>query len=89
MPRMRFDYNRGERAGMKVWIDRKQCQGSELCTEFASPLIRTDDEYIAYLPDSTDPDGGSSAAVEVPERMVENVLTAVKQCPSQCIHVID
>jgi ferredoxin len=74
---------------MKVWIDRKQCQGSELCTEFAGAVIKTDDQYIAYLPDAADPDGGESDAVEVPVHLIENVLTAAKQCPSQCIHTLD
>jgi ferredoxin len=74
---------------MRVWIDRKQCQGSELCTEFAAPFIKTDDEYVAFLPTSPDPDGGAQAAVDVPDDMIENVATAAKQCPAQCIHVLD
>ncbi|MFE1796039.1 ferredoxin [Streptomyces sp. NPDC059517] len=75
---------------MRVWVDRKLCQGSELCMELAGSVFATDDEYVSYvkLAEQGHPADCEARAAEVADEQAEDVRQAARECPSQCINLI-
>jgi ferredoxin len=76
---------------VRVWIDQEQCQNSGLCEVNAPEAFAIGDDDLAYVRSgplvlST---GGEGAVATVPVDAEDAVADAAKECPGQCIHVLD
>lgn len=73
---------------MRVWIERDECQGSEMCVETVGEIFATDEAYVSYVRLGDETDGVSpDSAIEVPENLRSRLRSAAAECPAQCIHV--
>jgi ferredoxin len=78
-------------SNVKVWLDSKACLTSGQCEETAPLVFQIGDDYQARLrrkPDSPEV-AGEAGAVDVPEELLDDVEQAARECPAQCIHLID
>jgi len=73
-----------------VWIDQDLCTGDGLCSDFAPEVFILLDDGIAYVKDGetigNDP-GGAGSVVPVPSGLLGAVITAVEECPGECIFI--
>jgi ferredoxin len=76
---------------MKVWIDQSECQNSGLCEEAAPGLFGLDGSDIAHVrgPDGSLLAGGEQDQAVVPASLFAAAEEAARECPGQCIYVID
>jgi ferredoxin len=76
---------------MRVWIDQAKCQNSGLCEETEPALFKIGNDFLAYvkqdgvvlLP------GGEACHAVVPGNLEDAAEEAARECPSQCIHLVD
>jgi ferredoxin len=74
---------------MNVWIDQDVCTGDGLCEE-TCPSIFVLDDGIAYVRGPgghPNQPGGITAAVPVPDHLLDSVLDAAENCPGECIFI--
>lgn len=78
------------RRSLQVWIDQDLCTGDGLCVQYERDVFEFDIDGLAYVKDG---DGelltAPGARTAVPEGSVRDVLDATRECPGNCIHVVD
>ena len=76
---------------MRVWVRRELCQGAELCVEASGAVFATDDDYVSFvkIADGAEPADDAGRAVTVPSEHEDSVRLAARECPSQCIRVVE
>ena len=85
---------------MKVWIDQDLCTGDGLCAEIAPDVFMMHSDGLAYVKEATWPNlfgesgSGTTPALQmaegtanVPDNLVEDVITAAEDCPGECIFI--
>lgn len=85
---------------MKVWIDQDLCTGDGLCAEIAPDVFAMHVDGLAYVkevpwPNLFGADGNgntpalkmSEGTADVPENLLEDVITAAEDCPGECIFI--
>lgn len=85
---------------MKVWIDQDLCTGDGLCAEIAPDVFVMHSDGLAYVKDVSWPNlygpsgTGTKPALEmaagtadVPDRLLDDVITAAEDCPGECIFI--
>lgn len=77
-------------AGLHVRVDQQLCTGDGLCVQLAPTTFEFDIDGLAYVKGDdgelrTDP----GALAPVPDGWVLEVLESARDCPGECIHVID
>ena len=72
---------------MKVWIDTDACVGNGVCEE-AAPEVFHYDGSLAYVKvgDKLLPKGRAGIA-DVPDHLIDGVITAAEECPPGCIYI--
>jgi ferredoxin len=63
---------------MKVKVDRKLCNGDQVCTALCPEVFTIDEEGIATI-----------QVDKVPEELEGDVVAAVESCPEQCLSIDD
>ncbi len=63
---------------MRVKVDRKLCNGDEICTELCPEVFSLDNEGIAVV-----------QVDKVPKELEDDVTEAIESCPEQSISVVD
>ena len=78
------------RRSLKVWIDQDLCTGDGLCVQYERDVFEFDIDGLAYVK-SADGDllTNAGARADVPEHSIRDVLDATRECPGNCIHVVD
>ncbi len=78
------------RRSLQVWIDQDLCTGDGLCVQYERDVFEFDIDGLAYVKAA---DGELLTAqgerTAVPEGSVRDVLDATRECPGNCIHVVD
>jgi ferredoxin len=77
---------------MRVWIDQDHCQNSGLCEVTVPDTFGIGDDDLAYVRQDgrlLGSPGGSGAVAAVPPALEDAVAEAARECPGQCIHLID
>lgn len=77
---------------MHVWIDQNECQNSGLCEVTVPDVFGIGDDDLAYVRQDgrlLDSPGGSEATASVPLALEDAVADAARECPGQCIHLIE
>jgi ferredoxin len=79
--------------GLEVWIDQDLCTGDGICAQYAPEVFELDIDGLAYVKPPT-PAGTEAelltergATAPVPPPLLNDVATAAKDCPGDCIHV--
>ncbi|MGH3327060.1 MAG: ferredoxin [Streptomycetales bacterium] len=79
----------GEREPLEVWVDQELCTGDGLCVQYAPEVFEFDDDGLAYVKSE---DGALRTAagerVRVPAHLVADVVDSARECPGECIHVV-
>jgi ferredoxin len=75
---------------LKVWIDQNLCTGDGLCVEYAPEVFEFDIDGLAYVKNGRHDDllVEPGARADVPESLRLDVISASKECPGECIHVL-
>jgi ferredoxin len=74
----------------QVWIDQHLCTGDGLCVQYAPEVFEFDVDGLAYVKDGTgDLQLAPGARVGVPAHLRLEVIDAAKDCPGECIHVVE
>jgi ferredoxin len=63
---------------MRVKVDRKLCNGDQVCTALCPEVFTIDNEGIVEV-----------QVDEVPEELEVDVTAAVESCPEQCLSIVD
>jgi ferredoxin len=75
---------------MRVWVDQDRCTGDGLCVQYAPEVFEFDIDGLAYV---KDPDGNlltdPGARTGVPEQLRLAVVDSVRECPGECIHLVE
>ena len=76
--------------GLEVWVDQDLCTGDGLCAQYAPEVFEFDVDGLAYVKDGsgelrTQP----GARVDVPAHLRLEVIDAARDCPGECIHVVE
>lgn len=75
---------------LKVWVDQDLCTGDGLCVQYAPEVFEFDVDGLAYV---KGPDGDlvltAGGTVTVPAALRLEVIDSAKDCPGECIHVLD
>ena len=79
---------------MKVWIDQDLCTGDGLCAEIAPDVFVMLEDGIAYVQENGkvfakrkgNPEGAEGMA-EIPEHLLDDVITSAEDCPGECIFI--
>lgn len=75
---------------LQVWVDQDLCTGDGLCVQYAPSVFEFDIDGLAYVKDS---DGelrtAPGACVPVPADLVTDVVDSARDCPGECIHVMN
>jgi ferredoxin len=78
------------RRSLQVWIDQDLCTGDGLCVQYERDVFEFDVDGLAYVKGG---DGelltSPGARTAVPESSIRDVLDATRECPGNCIHVVD
>lgn len=85
---------------MKVWIDQDLCTGDGLCAEIAPDVFAMHTDGLAYVKEVSWPnlfgatgkgDGPAlqmaQGTADVPDSILEDVITAAEDCPGECIFI--
>ncbi len=73
---------------MKVWVDQDVCTGDGLCEEHCpSIFVLRDGISNVKAAHAATPacSGGPGDLVDVPDHLLDHVLTAAEDCPGECI----
>jgi ferredoxin len=74
----------------QVWIDQNLCTGDGLCVQYAPEVFEFDVDGLAYVKDGAgDLQLAAGARVNVPAHLRLEVIDAAKDCPGECIHVVE
>jgi ferredoxin len=74
---------------LRVWIDQDQCTGDGLCVQYAPEVFEFDVDGLAYVKDdSGELHAAPGARVDVPASLRLDVISSAKECPGECIHVV-
>jgi ferredoxin len=74
----------------QVWIDQNLCTGDGLCAQYAPEVFEFDVDGLAYVKDGAgDLQLAPGARVNVPAHLRLEVIDAAKDCPGECIHVVE
>ena len=74
---------------LRVWIDQDECTGDGLCVQYAPEVFEFDVDGLAYVKDGADElQTEPGAQVDVPQKLLQDVLNSAKECPGTCIHVV-
>ena len=75
---------------MRVWVDQDRCTADGLCVQYAPEVFEFDIDGLAYV---KDPDGNlltdPGVRTGVPEHLRLAVVDSVRECPGECIHLVD
>jgi ferredoxin len=75
---------------LRVWVDQELCTGDGLCVQYAPDVFEFDVDGLAYVKDAT---GelmlAPGSRTDVPSHLRLDVIDAAKECPGDCIHVIN
>lgn len=76
---------------MHIWIDQSECQNSGLCEESFPRLFKVGTDFVANLRDGDRVVGGADpdSPLRVPDGMEDDAEVAARDCPAQCIHLVD
>lgn len=76
---------------MRIWIEQDACQNSGLCEESFPKLFKIGPDFVANLRDGERVVGGASPTdpMAVPDGMEDDAEVAARDCPAQCIHIVD
>lgn len=73
---------------LRVWIDQDLCTGDGLCAQYAPEVFELDIDGLAYVKNDTgDLLQEPGVRVDVPPRLLLEVIDSAKECPGDCIHV--
>jgi ferredoxin len=73
---------------VEVWIDQDECTGDGFCVQESPDMFEHDIDGLAYVRDVNGLlQSSRGARVVVPLKLLEEVKTAAKGCPGDCIYV--
>ena len=76
-------------APLKVWIDQDLCTGDGLCVQYAPEVFEFDVDGLAYVKgDDDELRVAPGEQVIVPSGLRLDVINSAKECPGDCIHVV-
>jgi ferredoxin len=74
---------------LRVWIDQELCTGDGLCVQYAPEVFEFDVDGLAYVKDGAgDLHAAPGSRVDVPSGLRLDVINSAKECPGDCIHVV-
>ena len=75
---------------IEVWVDQDLCTGDGLCVQYAPEIFEFDIDGLAYVRDASgELQLAPGARTDVPARLRLDVIDASRDCPGECIHVVD
>jgi ferredoxin len=75
---------------LRVWIDQSLCTGDGLCVQYAPEVFEFDVDGLAYVKsESGELLAEPGARTDVPARLRLDVIASAKECPGECIHLVD
>jgi ferredoxin len=75
---------------LRVWVDQGLCTGDGLCVQYAPEVFEFDVDGLAYVKDATgELQTGPGTRVDVPQGLRLHVIDSAKECPGECIHVVN
>jgi ferredoxin len=79
-----------EAGSLQVWIDQDLCTGDGLCVQYAPQIFEFDIDGLAYVKDASgELQLAPGARTDVPAHLRLDVIDAARDCPGECIHVVD
>lgn len=74
---------------LQVWIEQDLCTGDGLCVQYAPEVFEFDVDGLAYVKDdSGELLAAPGARADVPASLRLDVISSAKECPGDCIHVM-
>jgi ferredoxin len=74
---------------LRVWIDQELCTGDGLCVQYAPEVFEFDVDGLAYVKDAAgELLATPGARADVPDSLRLDVISSAKECPGDCIHVV-
>jgi ferredoxin len=75
---------------LEVWVDQDLCTGDGLCVQYAPKIFEFDIDGLAYVKDASgELQVTPGARADVPAHLRLDVIDAARDCPGECIHVIE
>jgi ferredoxin len=73
---------------LQVWVDQDLCTGDGLCVQYAPEVFEFDVDGLAYVKTGDVLLTSPGSRTDVPTHLRLEVISAAKDCPGECIHVL-